>query len=58
MKDRAPAGDRRKVKAITNRQAADRDPMVVILELNRITRGWADYFRTGASKRAFGNVDR
>ena len=32
---------RRKIKAITNRQVTDRDPMVVILELNRITRGWA-----------------
>jgi RNA-directed DNA polymerase len=49
---------RGKIKAITNQQVTDRDPMVVILELNRITRGWANYFRTGASKRAFRDVDR
>ncbi|MGK2321241.1 group II intron reverse transcriptase/maturase [Gordonia rhizosphera] len=47
-----------KIKALTNRQITERDPMLVILELNRVTRGWANYFRTGASKRAFRDIDR
>lgn len=46
-----------KIKAKTNTQVTDRDPMVVIIELNRITRGWANYFRAGASKRAFRAID-
>jgi RNA-directed DNA polymerase len=46
-----------KIKALTNTQITDRDPMLVILELNRVTRGWANYFRTGASKRAFRDID-
>jgi RNA-directed DNA polymerase len=45
-----------KIKASTDKQVTERDPMVVILELNRITRGWANYFRTGASKNAFTTV--
>ncbi|ANZ28471.1 group II intron reverse transcriptase/maturase (plasmid) [Rhodococcus sp. WB1] len=54
---KAMASVKGKVKAITDQQITDRDPMVVILELNRITRGWANYFRTGASKRAFSDID-
>lgn len=46
-----------KIRAHTDRQITDRDPALVIMELNRITRGWANYFRTGASKRAFREID-
>lgn len=46
-----------KIKALTDGQITERDPMLVIQSLNRVTRGWANYFRTGASKHAFRDID-
>jgi RNA-directed DNA polymerase len=55
---KAMASIKGKIKQATDRQVTERDPMVVILEINRATRGWANYFRTGASKQAFRDIDR
>jgi RNA-directed DNA polymerase len=44
---------RRKVKAVTVYQMTGLSAKVVFLRLGQITRGWAYYFRHGASKTAF-----
>jgi RNA-directed DNA polymerase len=44
---------RRKVKAVTAYQMTGLPAKVVFLRLGQITRGWAYYFRHGASKTAF-----
>jgi RNA-directed DNA polymerase len=44
---------RRKVKDVTGRQTLNNSASSVLLRLSYITRGWALYFRHGASKTAF-----
>lgn len=44
---------RRKTKALTAKQNTSQDARVLFIRLGQITRGWALYFRHGASKTAF-----
>jgi RNA-directed DNA polymerase len=46
-----------KVKAKTSRSTLHMDPEEMIKSLDRMLRGWANYFRHGVSSKAFGNVD-
>jgi len=46
-----------KVKTKTSRSTLHQDLDQLIRDLNRSLRGWADYFRYGVSKAAFGAVD-
>lgn len=47
---------KRKVRALTQRSSAV-PPRVVLLRVNAVLRGWANYFRHGVSKRTFGYLD-
>ena len=46
-----------KVAARTYRATQDRDLAALIQSVNRLLAGWANYFRHGVSKAAFGKVD-
>jgi RNA-directed DNA polymerase len=46
-----------KVKDRTRSAHLHRDPGGLIVGLNRMLRGWANYFRHGVSKRIFGTID-
>ncbi|MFI0469150.1 group II intron reverse transcriptase/maturase [Saccharopolyspora sp. 5N102] len=48
---------KRKVSAHTYRSSLHKEPAEVITTLNRMLRGWANYFRHGVSKQAFSHVD-
>ena len=45
-----------KIRALTNR-TSQQDPGTVLIRLNQIMRGWANYFRHAVGKRTFGNLD-
>ena len=49
---------RRKIKAITGKQTTNLPASVVFTKLNNATRGWTIYFRHGASKAAFGDLQK
>jgi len=51
---RSVANVRRKIRETTGRDTVNRSASYVFTRLNYITRGWASYFRHGASKTAFG----
>ncbi|MFI7708567.1 group II intron maturase-specific domain-containing protein [Nonomuraea sp. NPDC049480] len=46
-----------KVSAKTHRSTRNQDPAELILSLNRMLRGWANYFRHGVSKAIFNAID-
>ena len=46
-----------KVKAKTNRATRHLSLTEVLVSLNRMLRGWANYFRHGVSKQTFGAID-
>ncbi|MFE3781944.1 group II intron maturase-specific domain-containing protein [Amycolatopsis sp. NPDC059090] len=48
---------KRKVSAQTYRSTLHKDPAEVIATLNRMLRGWANYFRYGVSRQTFSHVD-
>jgi RNA-directed DNA polymerase len=48
---------RRKVKALTANQNTNQAASVLFIRLGQVTRGWALYFRHGASKAAFADLD-
>ncbi|WP_262391306.1 group II intron reverse transcriptase/maturase [Nocardiopsis sp. CNR-923] len=48
---------RAKVKEMTGRQTMNMDPAVVFIRLGQILRGWTNYYRHGASKIAFSELD-
>ncbi|GAA4897857.1 group II intron reverse transcriptase/maturase [Streptomonospora salina] len=48
---------RAKVKEMTGRQTMNMDPAVVFTRLGQILRGWTNYYRHGASKIAFSELD-
>lgn len=48
---------RSKVKAWTGRQTLNSDPEIVLLRLGQILRGWTAYFKHGASKIAFSELE-
>ncbi|MFE3455756.1 group II intron maturase-specific domain-containing protein, partial [Nonomuraea sp. NPDC059194] len=48
---------RDKVSAKTHRSTRNQDPAELILSLNRMLRGWANYFRHGVSKAIFNAID-
>jgi RNA-directed DNA polymerase len=50
---KAQANVRRKVKALTAKQNTSQAASVLFIRLGQVTRGWALYFRHGASKTAF-----
>jgi RNA-directed DNA polymerase len=45
------------VKAKTNRATRHLSLTEVLISLNRMLRGWANYFRHGVSKQTFGVID-
>jgi RNA-directed DNA polymerase len=47
---------RRKVKALTAKQNTSQAASVLFIKLGQVTRGWALYFRHGASKAAFADL--
>ncbi len=47
---------RRRIKAITTRHNTYQSPGVLIHRLNRLTRGWAQYFRHGSSSAAYHDI--
>jgi RNA-directed DNA polymerase len=49
---------RQKIKAKTGRGRAGQDIREVIADLNRILRGWGNYFRTGNAAQKFNEIDR
>lgn len=48
---------RAKVKEMAGRQTMNMDPAVVFIRLGQILRGWTDYYRHGASRIAFSELD-
>ncbi|WP_085266421.1 group II intron reverse transcriptase/maturase [Mycolicibacter longobardus] len=44
---------RRRIKAMTTRQSTYQSPAVLFHRLNRVVRGWAQYFRHGSSSAAY-----
>jgi RNA-directed DNA polymerase len=48
---------RSKVKVLTHRSRCHEDIRVVIADLNRVLRGWGNYFRTGNAARKFNQLD-
>ena len=46
-----------KVRAQTNKSTRNMTVRALILTLNRVTRGWANYHRHGVSKRVFNTID-
>jgi RNA-directed DNA polymerase len=53
---KSKANVRRTVKALTAKQNTNQAASVLFIRLGQITRGWAQYFRHGASKTAFGDL--
>jgi len=49
---RSQAAIRRKVRALT-RRTSQPNPRLLLLRLNAVLRGWANYFKHGVSKRSF-----
>jgi RNA-directed DNA polymerase len=45
-----------KIRAVTHR-TSQQDLAVVLINLNRITHGWANYFRHAVAKHAFSKID-
>lgn len=54
---KAMASIRGKVKAMTHRRFVGRDLGTIIGSLNRVLRGWANYFRWGNSAAKFTAID-
>jgi RNA-directed DNA polymerase len=54
---RAMNSIRAKVRALTDRRFAGLELPIVVSRLNRVLRGWANYFRWGNSARKFTSVD-
>jgi RNA-directed DNA polymerase len=50
---KAAASVRRKVKEVTAKQTTNQSPALLFRRLGQITRGWVIYFRYGAAKTAF-----
>ena len=55
---RAMARVRTRVRALTARARCREDLRVVIADVNRVLRGWAQYFRTGNAAVKFLHIDR
>jgi RNA-directed DNA polymerase len=47
---------RRRIKAMTTRHNTYQSPGVLFHRLNRLTRGWAQYFRHGSSSAAYHDI--
>lgn len=54
---RAMNSIRAKIRALTDRRFAGLPLEIVVVRLNRVLRGWANYFRWGNSARKFTSVD-
>jgi len=54
---KAIASIKERVKTMTYRHTLHQDPGYLMGYLGRVLRGWANYFRHGASKRIFNDVD-
>lgn len=48
---------REKIKSMTGRSSIHRDIRDVIAELNKVLRGWGNYFRTGNAAKKFNRLD-
>jgi group II intron reverse transcriptase/maturase len=56
---RAMAGIRSKVRQIAGSRRRLKEPIgVIVTELNRVLRGWGNYFRWGNSSRQFSRIDQ
>ncbi|MFF0066390.1 group II intron reverse transcriptase/maturase [Streptomyces sp. NPDC005279] len=54
--DRPVQAVKAKVRTLTHR-TSQQDLAVVLINLNRVTHGWANYFRHAVAKRTFSNLD-
>ncbi|MER7541246.1 group II intron reverse transcriptase/maturase [Streptomyces sp. NPDC097704] len=54
--DRPLRSVKAKIRALTHR-TSQQDLAVVLINLNRVTHGWANYFRHAVTKRTFSNLD-
>ncbi|WP_017578719.1 group II intron reverse transcriptase/maturase [Nocardiopsis valliformis] len=55
--DKAVKSVRSKVKALTGRQTMNMEPRKIFIRLGLLLRGWTTYFRHGASKIAFSDLE-
>ena len=53
VSNEAPASIRRKVKALTGRSTTNMELSDLLAALNRVLRGWANYFQHAAAKHTF-----
>ncbi|WP_329104369.1 group II intron reverse transcriptase/maturase [Streptomyces sp. NBC_01439] len=54
--DRPVRSVKAKIRTLTHR-TSQQDLAVVLINLNRVTHGWANYFRHAVAKRTFSNLD-